>query len=370
MIIIGVISGMGVGWCFLQWFYLYSKLNLKDATGYMLLSFSLVAVVTYLLTALATILNVSPLLLMAPLPIIAIPLCERSFTRLALDTTQEHRDKTAISHEQLRLRQIIPIAIELAVYALVLGLLRSQGAQTNDFGTSVQLNLLLRTVFPLILVLWIGVWLKPKGLINVAQAILIIIIIALLALALLGDAGTEVAAALVSLARNIVLVLLSVMLLYLAQTSPYHPFTVYGTGRFIHTLSTQIGFFLMTISVNNETIGVSLNVFFFITACLFVFLANRSLKTVQLFYQDNYNSALYQSNNKVVDKRCDEIRDDFGLTDREVEVMKLLAKGRSRGYIAETLVISENTVRWHAKGLYTKLNIHSKQELLTLIELT
>ncbi len=47
--------------------------------------------------------------------------------------------------------------------------------------------------------------------------------------------------------------------------------------------------------------------------------------------------------------------------------MKLLCKGRTKSYIAETLYLTENTVRSHAKHLYTKLEVHSKQELMDLV---
>ena len=56
------------------------------------------------------------------------------------------------------------------------------------------------------------------------------------------------------------------------------------------------------------------------------------------------------------------------LRPRELEVMKLLCKGRTKSYIAETLYLTENTVRSHAKHLYTKLDVHSKQELMDLVD--
>ncbi|MFQ8869257.1 MAG: helix-turn-helix transcriptional regulator, partial [Eggerthella lenta] len=40
---------------------------------------------------------------------------------------------------------------------------------------------------------------------------------------------------------------------------------------------------------------------------------------------------------------------------------------RSKSYIAESLFISENTVRSHSKHIYAKLDVHSKQEILDLI---
>lgn len=47
----------------------------------------------------------------------------------------------------------------------------------------------------------------------------------------------------------------------------------------------------------------------------------------------------------------------------------MLVKGRSKSYIAETLFISENTVRSHSKHIYQKLGVHSKQEVLDLLVL-
>lgn len=59
---------------------------------------------------------------------------------------------------------------------------------------------------------------------------------------------------------------------------------------------------------------------------------------------------------------------DRGLTLREAQVLECLCAGRSRGYIAEMLYISENTVKFHTKNIYRKLGVSSKQELLDLCE--
>lgn len=55
------------------------------------------------------------------------------------------------------------------------------------------------------------------------------------------------------------------------------------------------------------------------------------------------------------------------LKEREVEIIKLLCHGRSRKYIADSLYLSENTVKWYCRQIYQKLGIHKKQELLSLI---
>lgn len=52
------------------------------------------------------------------------------------------------------------------------------------------------------------------------------------------------------------------------------------------------------------------------------------------------------------------------LTPREQEIALLLAQGNSYKRIAEMLVVSLSTVQTHARALYRKLSIHSKQELV------
>lgn len=64
---------------------------------------------------------------------------------------------------------------------------------------------------------------------------------------------------------------------------------------------------------------------------------------------------------------CQKLALENGLTPREVEILGLIAMGRSAKYIAEELMISHNTTRTHIKHVYEKLNIHSKQELLDLV---
>lgn len=57
----------------------------------------------------------------------------------------------------------------------------------------------------------------------------------------------------------------------------------------------------------------------------------------------------------------------YGLSQRELEILELFAQGRSANWIADSLVISKNTVRAHLRAIYTKLDIHTRQELLDFL---
>lgn len=66
------------------------------------------------------------------------------------------------------------------------------------------------------------------------------------------------------------------------------------------------------------------------------------------------------------DRAIIELQDIKQLTDREIEVVELLLQGYTYKAVAEKLVISENTMKYHVKNIYQKLNINSKMELIKI----
>ena len=65
---------------------------------------------------------------------------------------------------------------------------------------------------------------------------------------------------------------------------------------------------------------------------------------------------------------CEALAHTGGLTVRETEILKMLARGRSAPFIAQELVISQNTVKTHVKHIYAKLDAHSQQEIIDLVD--
>jgi two-component system NarL family response regulator len=54
------------------------------------------------------------------------------------------------------------------------------------------------------------------------------------------------------------------------------------------------------------------------------------------------------------------------LTEREVQILKLLAEGRSNRAIGQALFITESTVKSHLKSLFAKLDVTSRAEAIAL----
>lgn len=63
-----------------------------------------------------------------------------------------------------------------------------------------------------------------------------------------------------------------------------------------------------------------------------------------------------------------EIATKYNLSNRETEVLELLAEGWRAAAIAEKLVIAQSTTKNHMNRIYGKLGVHTQDELMRLIE--
>ncbi len=57
---------------------------------------------------------------------------------------------------------------------------------------------------------------------------------------------------------------------------------------------------------------------------------------------------------------------DFNLTKREVEILQHISKGSAYKQIADLLFVSDKTIKKHIENIYSKLQVNSKYEAMTL----
>ena len=62
------------------------------------------------------------------------------------------------------------------------------------------------------------------------------------------------------------------------------------------------------------------------------------------------------------------ISKEYKLSKRESVIVEMLARGRNYKYIENQLVISGHTVKTHVYHIYKKLDIHSQQDLLDMVD--
>ena len=70
-----------------------------------------------------------------------------------------------------------------------------------------------------------------------------------------------------------------------------------------------------------------------------------------------------QLSNRLTSVSADEAQRQNGLSEREVEIVKLLAKGATNKGIAEALFITENTAKVHIKNILGKLGLRNRQQI-------
>jgi len=57
---------------------------------------------------------------------------------------------------------------------------------------------------------------------------------------------------------------------------------------------------------------------------------------------------------------------NFGLTERELEVLRLMAQGLNSGEIAIRLTVSQSTVKFHINNLIRKFGVETRSEAIVI----
>ena len=147
-----------------------------------------------------------------------------------------------------------------------------------------------------------------------------------------------------------------------------NPTQILGMGLSMNVLGILMGGFIGSIIVSVEggyqqASIIALIIIFIIIILLPILnnLLSRHLKN-HVFLMNFTNMKESERDSVITD-----FQDDKQLTDREIEVVELLLKGYTYRAIAERLVISENTMKYHVKNIYQKLNINSKMELIKIL---
>lgn len=174
----------------------------------------------------------------------------------------------------------------------------------------------------------------------------------------LAGAGASVLAA----AGSLLVMFIWLVFADISHHSTLHPFFVFGVARIAYETPSLVATIVPGLA-DIQAAGM-----FYNCAALFCLLAFSVLffdlrdPTLALVFSD-FQKHEGEASPDALQSACDGAATTYGLTAREAEVLLLLCQGRTRAYIAETLYLSENTVRGHTQHIYTKLDVHTKTEL-------
>lgn len=363
----GLLSGAGSAWLMGRWFQLYCRYRTELAVGYTLMSFSLSSVIRFALVPLSGSLSIVLVAILCALPFCSLALMrhctETPASTLAL---RKSYDVTAPASEKPPFSGTAGFFVEIVIYGLVFGVLRNGISEWSNESASLYVGHLFRILLPLLLLAWLNVPQNDERKERALRAALLGCAFLVIVGIFFGDSPTVVISSLTLAARNFVTILLYMMLYRTVRDCEEHPLVVYGIGRGVYELALTAGLALFSMTAASEFIAsMSITTFYFVMACVSLLLLNSFARISTVIRRTPLTADT--PHDRTLDQQFDAVAARYQLSEREDEVMRLLCRGRTKRYIAETLYLSEDTVRWHSKQLYRKLDVHSKQELIDLV---
>ena len=364
-----ILCGAGLTWCCAQYAYLYSLFTEAYAMACILGWFAIsafvgVAFVGLELSVALTVVAVFPLAGTA-----CLYGARRSMDLAALC------GELSVGRNFAARKELLILTAELAVFGLVVGILRTFSLGIKDtFASSLVSSLLVLVLCAGLCA--IGLARGRRLRLPVVYEGVLLGLVTVIVLVFLGqrvDPGLGVVSSWVM--RVGLIMLLWLVLVTLAHRSAAHPLVVFGVGWGVYMLALMGGITLANrLDVLNQDASFFLCLAYLLVVSAVAAVGVARRREERLFGPSEAPVAPEataapddgQRPRRSIDDACEEAAATYGLTDRELEVMRLICKGRSKRYIAEQLVLSENTVKFHAKQLYEKLGVHSRQELMSL----
>jgi two-component system, response regulator PdtaR len=81
-----------------------------------------------------------------------------------------------------------------------------------------------------------------------------------------------------------------------------------------------------------------------------------------------YNVLKHRLPNSINKKQLEE-NYKIELTDREIEILNLICEGKTNQQIADDIYLSVNTIKFHIKNIYDKLEVRNRTELLLKLKI-
>ena len=380
----GIFLGCGMGLGVYEWVYLFRRRGAMAARQSLAASWLLGVGIFTLLALVPSLLR---LILLCALGVVSVAL-ELGYARAAygLDVSESsalrdsplERSAGTDEHNKAReLRRFVPIAIATTVLGFAYGMsgplqLSGGGASTGDatlLANHVGTALIAALVASLILFASAG----RLNLLPVFLAAFTLDTTAAIALPFAGDGYFPLCASIFGMVNRVA----GMLVLYSCATLPslqvffrVAPFLL-GASSLGLTAGVAVGNVLFASIANGYVVLMVVTL-----AIMYVMFMALTVALVTRGWRDEPVVAAVPASNPVEKPASEtdshtpasEIASLYRLSEREVEVMGYLSKGRGVSFTAEQLRLSQNTVKAYAKSLYKKLDVHSREELIDLVD--
>lgn len=155
------------------------------------------------------------------------------------------------------------------------------------------------------------------------------------------------------------------------RLSNLSPYRVYAKARTVDFGGFAIGVILGAVAFQlPQGYAACLGVIIAGAFCLLAFFSHKPRYPESGFERPSSEAEVKSSPRSSWRLRCKAVSEKYGLSERQQEILLLLTQGRNAKYIEAALVISLSTVQTHIRNIYRKVGVHSRQELIDVIEST
>lgn len=372
------LGGVGVGWAYMRWGEFYTRLDIHYATPLIFLSMALGSVGKTVVDLLPA---VPATVVLALLPCVTFASLYRSLNTVpeAPEPFRYYNDRTVAS--------LWRVVLGIAVYSFTVGIIQITSLEEipSLFHLSVFVHHTGEIALSLALFAWVVLFKRGLSFSRTWRLVLLLMATALIFAPYLGGMLGSYLFVLIRIAQTFLIVFLFLALADIARHSSYNAITVFAAGWAAYALPFALG------TVCGESLrafgpdaSVIMAAIMWVLVIVTLFCLDETSAGNHLIFtelndggEDDTPAKRMGTLQETLDEqpaadtislRCTVLAGEFRCTPREHEILELLARGRSKAYIADAFFISENTVRGHVKRLYAKLGVHSKQELVDRVE--
>ena len=363
-----VIGGIGAASTFTLWFQASAKTSLKTNLNYFLISFAFAAIIQAVLLALPL-----PLDTLTMVVTLGAPLVSLVFLQAAHHIPED--DQIGFSSDPLpkpQRRFVVGFCIITLILALFFGV-----SDQFPFGIlgdplpAFRISLIFNLAVCALLACWLYMHVfsaepRPSFLVLV-----VVVLIALLIALFYFRNELFFLLGLLQTLRIVVILCLYFVCIALVKRGSFKPAALFCLFFFIYRAGVALGIAVGELEFTQYLLAIFPHEGIYLLSACCVILVGYMLVISSGFYREAMHRASSEKTlvleTSFIDSRCNQVGASHHLSERETEIIKLLCHGRSRRYIAESLYLSENTVKWYCHQIYQKLGIHKKQELLTLV---
>ena len=357
-----VSAGICMTWGYLRWSLVFADLGIRDAVACLFGSYLLGSTVKVFIVFLG-----EPWSCMFAFVFPLVSLLSLTSVRKT-DWVPQHERRGTVLYRSGQYSPLAPIAVCVFVFCLVRRLSSASSFWVVGAASMGPVSHIIEILFSVAVLFWVFGLNRSISFFQLWRFVFLFAATALVVSATglrayIGDLFGGVS-------MSLIVMLLWLLLSDVAHHSDSHPFVIFGFGWGLYVGSQFLGSALLHVSplagLGTEAGPVLAVVLIWVMGIAMVFCSGTDNPDTRRIFDDMNNRPLPEEY-VTVDRRCEELGKEHGLTERELDVLKLLVRGRSKGFIAEELCITENTVRAHSRRLYAKLDVHRRDELHDLL---